>query len=101
MACFALTRQEEHEELLEVIREKMKMHVVWRHLNFPTTFASGLHFLHLVYEGAVPLVTAERVIMTGETLCQRHGRILPTTQMLPACQGCEAIAAGLVIRELD
>ena len=94
------TRRDVLPALLKQMVEKISFDRLPAYLPFQSRVIVGYHFNHIQSLSGFDIVTERRVVTEGNTLCGRHSFVGYVTEMDENCPGCEAIAQGLVAREI-
>ena len=82
-----------------------------RFLPFQTGLVAGDNHVHIQYLGAYDVKTygkadrfgvrPEYTVTEGDTLCRRQGVVALSGICLHPCPGCQAIAEGLIKRDIE
>jgi len=96
------TRRNVLPTLLKMVCASLPFDRLSAYLPFQTRIVAGFNFNHIQSLSGFDIETERRVIEEGDTLCGRKSciRFLRYSHE-ENCPGCEAIARGLVAREIE
>jgi hypothetical protein len=95
------TREEFREEFIDAIKENMAFENIGKFLPFQTVIVAGYNHNHIQSQSVFAIVTENRIIIDGDTLCGRRSQLFNQYGDRDSnCPGCEAIGRGLAVRDL-